>query len=445
MVEATRLAGARRADLLERLRCCFARREVAAQAGKYIDGLTGDLPRKNGWTLAEYAGDETPDRMQRLLNHAVWDHEQVQELVRGFVIEQLADPDAVVVLDESGQEKSGTGTVGVKRQYVGCVGKITNAVNVVYATYASRRGHAIVGSRPYLPAEWAADQARRARAGVPDEVGFATKPQLAVQILAELHAEGRLPGWVTGDEVYGNNPSVRSWCETQQVGYVLGVACSFMVTLGCGTRMRADEAVALVGRHGWNQRSAGAGSKGERDYTWAWIGTVSAHHHLLVRRRLNNPTDLAFFYCYSPPGRLPATLLVLVRVAGMRWPVEEDFRTSKDHFGLDHSQVRLYTALLRHLTLTMAALAICVLTAAEMRPVTSTLPPPPVDPYQSPPAEPGLVPLSVAEVKRLFHLATRTIRDRAHHLRWAWWRRRHQARARWFHHRARLRRRLNTP
>ena len=139
MVEAAGLAGARRADLLERLTGCFARREVAAQVGKYIDGLTSDLPRKNGWTLAEHAGDETPDRMQRLLNHAVWDHEQVQAVVARFVIEQLADPDAVVVIDESGQEKSGTGTVGVKRQYVGCVGKITNAVNVVYATYASGR------------------------------------------------------------------------------------------------------------------------------------------------------------------------------------------------------------------------------------------------------------------------------------------------------------------
>jgi len=160
---------------------------------------------------------------------------------------------------------------------------------------------------------------------------------------------------------------------------------------------------------------------------------------------LNDPTDLAFFYCYSPPGRPPATLPVLVRTAGMRWQVEEDFRTGKDHFGLDHSQVRLYTALLRHLTLTMAALTICALTAAAIRPATSTLPPPPLDPHQPPPPEPGLVPLGVAEVKRLFNLATRTIRDLAHHLRWAWWRRRHQARARWFHHRARLRRRLLTP
>ena len=343
MVEAAELARERRADLLQRLAGCIARREVVAQAGKYIDGLTADLPRKNGWTLAEHAGDHTPDRMQRLLNHAVWDHLQAQQVVGEFAIDHLAGPEAVVVLDESGQEKAGTDTVGVKRQYVGCAGKITNAVNVVYASYATARGHAIVGARLYLPVEWAEDADRRRRAGVPDEIGFATKPELACQILAELHTTGRLPGWVTGDEVYGNNPTLRAWCEQYQVGYVLGVPCSFTVTLGCGTTMRADEATTLVGKRGWNYRSAGAGSKGTRDYAWAWTATTSEHHSLLVRRNLKDPTDLAYFYCYSPPKRPPATLAVLVRVAGMRWPVEEDFRTGKDHFGLDHSQVRLYT------------------------------------------------------------------------------------------------------
>lgn len=444
MVEAAELAREHRADLLERLTGCFARRKVATQAGKYIDGLIADLPRKNGWTLAEHAGDQTPDKMQRLLNHTVWDHRHAPVVVREFVIENLSDPDAVLVLDESGQEKSGGHTVGVKRHYVGCVGKITNAVNVVYATYASVRGHAIVATRLYLPAEWAGDEQRRQKAQVPDEVGFATKPQLAVQILAELNAAGRLPGWVTADEVYGNNPALRGWCQTQRVGYVLGVPCSFMVTLGCGTHLRGDETLTLVQANGWNRLSAGAGSKGERDYEWAWIATASDQHHLLVRRSLSDPTEVAYFYCYSPPQRPPATLAVLVRVAGMRWPVEEDFRTSKDHFGLDHSQVRLYTALLRHLTLAAAALAICSVTAAGMRQVTSTLPPPPIDPDQPPPADPGLVPLSVAEVKRLFNLLTHTARDLAYHLRWAWWRRRHQARARWFHYRARLRRRLLT-
>lgn len=209
-----------------------------------------------------------------------------------------------------------------------------------------------------------------------------------------------------------------------------------MLTLGYGTTMRAEQAVGLVEDHGWNYRSAGSGSKGERDYAWAWIGTAS----LLVRRSVSDPNDLAYFSYYSPPGRPPASLAALVRVAGMRWPVEEDFQTGKGHFGLDHSQVRLYTALLRHLVLATAVLAICAVTAAMRRQATCTLPPAPTSPTQAPPADPGLIPLTVAEVKRLFNLLTRTIHDLAHHLRWARWRRRHQARARWYHHRARLRR-----
>lgn len=445
MVEAAELTQVNRGELLERLAGVFARPEPWQQAGKYIDGLASDLSRKNGWTLAEQAGDATPDKMQRLLNHASWDHEQAAAVVRGFVAEHLAGPDAVVVIDESGQEKAGSCTAGVKRQYVGCAGKITNAVNVVYATWASRCGHAIVGARLYLPHEWADDVSRRARAGVPEQVEFATKPELAVQILTKLRHEAQLPGWLTADEVYGQNCALRTWCQEHDLGYVLGVPRSFMLTLGCGTTMRADQAVALVEDYGWNYRSAGPGSKGERDYAWAWIGTASAHHTLLIRRSLADPSDLAYFYCYSPSSRPPATLATLVRVAGMRWPVEEDFQTGKSHFGLDHSQVRLYTALLRHLVLTTAMLAICAVTTAMRRQATSTLPPAPASPTEAPPADPGLIPLTVAEVKRLFTLFTRTIHDLAHHLRWIWWRRRHQARARWYHHRARLQRQPNPP
>lgn len=439
MVEAGELARVCRADLLGRLAGCFRRREPRLQAGKYIDGLLCDLPCKNGWTLAEHAGDATPDRTQRLLNHASWDHDQAMAQVRGFVFDRLEGPDAVVVIDESGQEKAGTATVGVKRQYVGRVGKVANAVNVVYATLASGRGHGIVAARLYLPTEWASDQLRCRRAKVPEQVRFKTKPQLAVEILAELAAEGRLPAWITGDQVYGNHPGLRGWCQDRRVGYVLGIPCSATVRLGCGTRMRADQAVKLVAKRGWNYRCAGPSSKGERNYAWAWIGTASPHHSLLVRRSLTDPADLAFFSCFIPSGR-KASLQQLVRVAGMRWPVEEDFQTGKSHFGLDHSQVRGYTALMRHLVLAIAALAICAVTAAAMRHRTSTLPPAPAHPTEAPPADTGLIPLTVAEVKRLFNLLTRTIATPAHHLRWAWWRRRHQARARWYHHRARLRR-----
>lgn len=439
MVEAGELARSTRDELLARMAPVFTRREPRLQAGKYIEGLISDLPRKNGWTLAEQAGDGTPDRMQRLLNHASWDHTRAMALVRDFVVEQLAGPDTVAVLDESGQEKKGEHTAGVKRQYVGCAGRVANAVNVVYCTLASARGHALIGARLYLPKDWADDPARRQGAGISEQVVFKTKPQLGIDILADLHEVGALPNWATGDEVYGQNPALRRWCERHQMGYVFAVPRSFMIMLGCGRRMRAEAALSLVSEQGWNYRSCGPGSKGDRNYLWAWIGTASAAHTLLVRRNTDDPTDLAYFYCWSPPQR-PATLPMLVAVAGRRWPVEEDFQTGKTHFGLDHSQVRGYSALLRHLTLAIAAAAICTLTAAAARENTCTLPPMPTSPEDPPPDDPGLIPLTVAEIKHLFNHLTQAWHTLTHHLRWIWWRRRHQARARWYHHRARLRR-----
>lgn len=431
-------------ELLARVGMVFARREPRLQAGKYVRALTAEVPRKNGWQIAEWAGDASPDKTQRLLNHAVWDEHAAMGVVAGFVTEHLGigdDPLAVVVLDESGQEKKGESTCGVKRQYVGCAGRVSNAVNVVYATLATSRGHALAGARPYLPREWAEDPNRRAKAAVPEHVLFKTKPALAVDILTGLHTAGLLPPWATGDEVYGRDKALRDFCEQRSVGYVFGVPCSFTVTLTSGRRVRADQALKLVPPKAWNRASCGAGSKGDRTYGWAWIATGSDRHHLLVRRNLTDPTDVAFFYAYVPADR-PATLPTLATVAGRRWPVEEDFQIGKDHFGLDHSQVRLYTALLRHLVLTMIALAACAVTAATMRQATNTAAPPPIHPDDEPPDDPGLIPLTVAEIKRLANLVTRTGQRLGHHLRWSWWRRRHQARARWFHHRTRLRRSL---
>jgi len=437
MVEAAELARVKRAELLGQVAGTFSRREAWSQAGKYVDGLLADLPRKNGWTLAEHAGDRSPDRMQRLLNHAVWDETAASALVRDFVIEHMADESAVAVFDESAQEKKGIMTAGVKRQYAGCAGKVTNAVNVVYCTYATARGHAIVGARPYLPREWIDDPERRQRAGIDEAVTFATKPQLALDLLRDLQAAGKAPPWATGDEVYGRDSRLRGFCEDHDIGYVFEVACSFQVRLTSGRGIRADHAVKLLQPDSWNHRSAGPGSKGERRYAWAWLATTSPRHHLLIRRNLFDPTELAYFYTYIPEGR-PVTLPTLVRVAGMRWPVEEDFQTGKGHFGLDHSQVRLYTALRRHIVLTMIALAICAVTASAMRHKTSTLPPAPTSPNDQPPDDPGLIAITVAEVKRLLNLLTRTWQTASHHLHWSWWRRRHQARARWHHQRTRL-------
>ena len=230
--------------------------------------------------------------------------------------------------------------------------------------------------------------------------------------------------------MYGRDPALRSFCEDRGVGYVLGVPCTFAITVTSCRKVRADQALNLVPAKAWTRASCGRGSKGERLNAWAWVATARPRHHLLVRRNLNDPTDQAFFSCYVPDAR-PITLGILVKIAGMRWPVEEDFLISKDQFGLD--QVRLYHAILRHLALAMTALAVCATTAATMRPTTSTPPPPPTSPDQQPPRDLGLIPLTVTETRRLLNLLTRSRNPPAHHLRWNWWRRRHQARARWYH------------
>ena len=420
-------------DLMAAMAGYFRRWEPRAQARKYVRALMSDLPRKNCWSIAEHAGDATPGRMQHLLERAKWDTMGAMAAVRGFVCERLDDGDAVAILDESGQEKKGTATIGVKRQYVGCAGRVSNAINVVYCSFATKAGHALVGARLYLPAEQATDEGRRKQARVPEDLVFATKPELGRQILAELHAEGRLPAWVTGDEVYGRDPGLRTWLEKPQVGtgYVLGISTSTPIAFTKNTKARADSALKTLIASDWVIDSCGAGSKGERRYAWAWIGTADPRRHLLIRRSLvpgaKGIRELAFYLCFVPEGR-PVTLRILVMIAGRRWPVEEDFQTGKDAFGLDHSQVRTYPALLRHLVLTMAALAVCAVTAAQARTTTGSTPPPPTSPDDIPPDDPGLIPLTVAEVKHLVNLLTRSRHGLEHHLSWHTWRRRHGAR-----------------
>ncbi|MFY1694337.1 IS701 family transposase [Solwaraspora sp. WMMA2101] len=439
MVEAGRVEE-NLATLMGDLGACFARVEPLRQAGKYVRGLIADLPRKNCWTLAEHAGDTTPDRMQRLLERAVWDTDKAMGVVRDFAVARLADPDGdnTLIFDESGVEKTGTGTCGVTRQYVGCAGKVTNAVNLVNATYATRAGHALVGSRLWIPAAHLDDDARRAATGVPADTEFATKPRLATDLLTETLDAGVPVRWCTADAVYGRDRRLRDTCETRGIGYSLGVPCSFRITLpGWKTKIRADTAATtLTTDTAWQTMSCGAGSKGDRWYAWAWIATASPRHYLLVRRSLADPDDLAYFYCWIPE-RLPATLTALVRVTGRRWTIEEDHGFGKDHFGFDQFQNRLHTPIMRHIVLVMAALAVCAVTAADA--AAGTTPPPrPTHPSEPPPADLGLARLTVVEIKRLYNLATRAWHSLEHHLRWSWWRRRHQARARWYHYRSRL-------
>ena len=438
------LAARKRGELLGLLRPCFVRCGPWLQAGKYLGALASDLPKRNGWTIAQRAGDRAPLRTQRLLNRTVWDTCAAMGVVRRFAVAGLDEAArrqgrrwrlTVGALDETSQVKQGTATAGVKRHYLGCVGKVANGITTVHLSYVRERtGHALIGARQWIPAEQISDPVRSLVMGLPGDLVFRTKGQLACDILTDAFADRTAFDFVCGDEVYGSCTELREFCEDHHQGYVLRVPSTFRLTLAGGVALTCAQVVTRLLRYAgrWEIRSAGTGSKGQRWYAWAWLGTASPRHHLLIRRHLSTG-ELAFHYCFVPQGQ-PVSKSRLIRAAGLRWPVEETLEFGKDCFGLDQSQVRLYTAIARHTVLVMAALAICAVTAALLRDRTDTQAPPPVRPDQRPPADPGMIPLTVPEIARLLTPPA----PPGHAERWSNWRRRHQARARWYHQRTRL-------
>ena len=441
-----RTAVRERSALMSALRSCFARTQTWMQAGKYVTALASGLERVNGWTIAEECGDRSPDATQRLLNRASWDELAAMSEVR---IRAAAGLDreaarsrrrrmAVGALDETGQEKHGSATAGVKRQYMGCAGRVANGINTVHLSYVREKtGHALAGARQWIPEEQVNDPEKAQAMGLPEGLEFRTKGQLAIEILTDAYADGLAFDFAAGDEVYGSCTQLRGYLEERGQAYVLRVASSFVITLAAGAVTCADAVKTMLrDRKRWEIRSAGKGSKGERWYAWAWLVTTSPRHTLLIRRHLDTG-ELAFHYCFVPAGQA-ASKARLIRAAGLRWPVEESFEFAKDYFGLDQCQARLYTAIRRHLVLVMAALAVCAVTAARLQSRTGTQAPPPASPDAAPPADPGLVPLSVREVRRLLAAALAHPKPPGHAARWLQWRRRHQARSRWFHKRARL-------
>lgn len=409
----------------------FARVEPRRAARDFLVGLLSGIERKNCWWLAEHAGHRGPQRMQRLLRQAVWDAEAVRDDVRDLVVQTLGRPDGVLIADETGFLKKGIHSVAVQRQYTGTAGRIENSQVAVFLAYASSLGRALIDRRIYLPASWTADQQRCAAAGVPEQTMFATKPRLALEMISDAVAVGVPARWVTGDEVYGNDPAFRVGVQTLGLSYVLAVACDHRVPLGgSSSRMRVDHLAATLPRSAWQRYSAGVGSKGPRWYDWAWIDVATdtlAGQTLLIRR---NPSsgELAFYRCWTPT---PVSLPALVRVAGIRWCVEESFQTAKGQVGLDHYQVRGWTAWHRFITLAMLALAF--LTALTV----IAAPPDNPDPHHHI-RDAGPIALTTAEIRRLLVLLTGNPRSPLHLLAWSIWRRRHQATARRAHYRRRL-------
>jgi len=347
----------------------FARAEPRRRVLAYLRGLLGNVGRKNGWQLAEHAGEATPDGMQRLLATADWDPDRVRDDLRAYVVEHLGDPAAVLVVDETGFLKKGTTSVGVQRQYSGTAGKVDNCQLGVFLAYASAKGRAFIDRELYLPKAWTDDPDRCRAARVPGEVPFRTKPQLA-QLMLERALDAGVPAaWVTADEVYGGSPALGGWLEDRGLWHVLAVKCTEPLEGSSPNgmvRASAEQLAAGVPAEQWIGCSAGHGAKGRRLYDWTRVelatpATAGMARWLLVRRSRRDG-ELAFYACYGPAA---TPLVGLVRVAGTRWAVEEGFEQAKGEVGLDHYEVRKWPGWYRHITLALLAHAFLAVTRAQ--------------------------------------------------------------------------------
>jgi SRSO17 transposase len=348
------------ADQLEeiqgRLAPLFARAEPRQRALTYLRGLLSPAERKNGWHLAELAGEATPDGMQRLLNTARWEADQVRDDLVQYVLSHLADPAAVLVVDETGFLKKGRKSVGVAAQYSGTAGKIANCQIGVFLAYATTQGAVLLDRELYLPREWSVDPARCREAGVPEDTPSIPKPTLAKQLLDRAFTAGVQAAWVTGDTVYGSDYKLRSWLEERQQAYVLAVPKNQRI----GLTARAAAVVAGWSVDAWQTLSAGAGSQGPRLYDWAWQSLdfrwtePGWKQWLLARRSRSDPSEMAYYLAFA---RTSTSLLQVAQAAGSRWHIETCFELAKQQVGLDEYEVRHWQGWYRHITLVMFALA----------------------------------------------------------------------------------------
>lgn len=390
-VTAEQIAGwdAELSTLTGSLRRLFNRPEPRMVFAQYVEGLLAELPVKNGWTLSERAGHLTPDRMQWLLNGSVWDADRLRDAVRDYVVAHLGDPEASPVIDDTQAQKKGTKSVGVAFQHCGPTGDVRNCQTMVMLTYAAKAGHAFIDRRLYLPEEWTGDRERCREAGVPENIGFATKPELAVTMLERALAAGVPFGWVLADAGYGRDRKLRVFCHERTLPYVLAVPADLPLDGPLGKPRlpavkRADDLLHYAKfRDEWERRSLGEGAKGERLYDWtAFDVTVKDEEpaegftHWLVMRRSLHPNrrgkdgqlhrEIAYFLVHAPHD---TTLTEIITRAGGRWRIEEDNEINKQLVGFAQYQVRKWPPWHRHITICMLATAfLTVRHAALTRP-----------------------------------------------------------------------------
>lgn len=359
-------------DLKEFIAPAFKRSEQRATAGMFIDGLLSGAERKTGWMLAEQAGLARPYQIQSLLGRSSWSADTLCERVRSYAIEALGDPDGVLVVDETGFLKKGSHSVGVGRQYSGTAGRIENCQIGVFASYASRWGHALIDRQLYLPKAWANEPERRARAHVPEDVAFATKPAIACEMVARLLDEGAPCAFVLADAVYGSDHRFRRMLEDRGQPYVLAVRSNHTLRfLEEWALVQTDPAtmISQLPTEAWQPLSAGEGAKGQRLYDWAWVPlryqtAEGFSRWLLARRSLRDPKNVAYYFAHARTG---TKLAELTAAAGRRWTIEECFLRAKDDLGLDHCEARSWHGWHRHMSLVMAAAAFLASLSADQR------------------------------------------------------------------------------
>jgi SRSO17 transposase len=414
----------------------FARPEPRHRSLLYLQGILSDVARKNGWQLAEQAGETRPDGMQRLLSQAVWDEGRVRDELRKYVLQHLGDPHAIVAIDETGFPKRGDKSAGVAPQYCGSTKQVENCQVGVFLSYISPVGHTLLDRELYLPRHWLEDRTRCQEAGIPETVRFQTKCELARRMMERLH-EAQIPiDWVVADTVYGNNLDLRTWLEDQGDWYVLAVAntepIGIMTPDGPKLLTVKEAEQQLVKPQDWQRLSVRTGTKGPLSFDWACLPILDRwqddkRHWLLIRRIPSDPTEKTYYLVFGPLG---TTLEVMVRAIGARWCIEEEFENGKD-IGLDHYEVRSFVGWFRHMTLVMLVLAMLTVVCAKERCASAA--------RESDQTPSFPMALTVPEVRRLlgrllFPLACSAPAVLA----WSWWRRCQQARASASHAKRRL-------
>jgi len=421
-------------DLMAQVAPCFARRETRLTCKDMVHGLLSELEDRNCWTLAEAAGHACPYRMQHLLSRARCDEQRMLDTAAGWAVGRLSagqdGADAVLIVDETADEKSSDSCAGASHQYSGTVGGTAMCQVAVTLTWAAPAGHALIGRALYLPEGWAADEERRELAGVPDEITFETKPQLAGDLLQHAHDQGIRAGFVAGDEVYGGR-DLRKSIRARGTGYVLAIRSNYAVTLPSGRRLSVKTASNLVKPAMWQRMRTGSATKGAKDYDWAMIGILpddtpdgqedNGHAFLLLRRHRYTGT-VSYYLCWSPG---PVPLAKLIAIATARWKIEEDHQQSKQVSGLDSGQVTTWTSWHRWTAISLLACAFLAVAAACQRSLdgsTGIL---------------GLIPVTLPELLRQLRgtVIPEPRRDMAHRDAWTLWRRRHQYQAQQAHQR----------